>query len=113
MTMTTTNTNMNERVREIAAIQRQLADLLNAAGAKVRELEIAMSDKANELEDLVTRRGNRSAAAEIAEAFTEYRVDTGELNSRLIDAIERRGHAVFPPQYEPIRPDWKIIENRA
>jgi hypothetical protein len=113
MTKTTTNTNMNERVREIAAIQRQLADLLNATGAKVRELEIAMSDKANELEDLVTRRGNRNAAAEIAEAFAEYRVDTGELNSRLIDAIERRGHAVFPPKYEPIRPDWKMIENRA
>ncbi len=109
--MSTTNTNMNERVREIAAIQRQIADLLNAAGAKVRELEIAMSDKANELEDLVTRRGNRNAAAEIAEAFAEYRVNTGELNSRLIDAIERRGHAVFPPEYEPIRSDWKLVEN--
>ena len=109
--MPTTNTNMNECVREIAAIQRQIADLLNAAGAKVRELEIAMSDKANELEDLVTQRGNRNAAAEIAEAFAEYRVDTGELNSRLIDAIERRGHAVFPPQYEPIRSDWKLVEN--
>jgi len=107
--MPTTNT--NERVREIAAIQRQIADLLNAAGAKVRELEIAMSDKANELEDLVTQRGNRHAAAEIAEAFAEYRVDTGELNSRLIDAIERRVHAVFPPKYEPIRSDWKLVEN--
>ena len=111
--MTTTKTNMNERVREIAAIQRQLADILNAAGAKVRELEIAMSDKANELEDLVTRRSKSNAASEIAEAFTEYRVNTGELNSRLIDAIERRGHAVFPPQYEPIRAKWALIENRA
>ena len=113
MTKTTASTNMNERVREIAAIQRQLADLLNAAGAKVRELEIAMSDKANELERLVTRGSDRNAANEMAAAFTEFRVNTGELNSRLIDAIERRGHAVFPPKYDAIRPDWKIIENRA
>jgi len=111
--MTTTTTNMNERVREIAAIQRQLADILNAAGAKVHELEIAMSDKANELEDLVTQRGNRNAASEIAEAFTEYRVNTGKLNSRLIDAIERRGHAVFPPKYEAIHAKWALIENRS
>ena len=85
---------INDDICEIASIQRQIADLLNEAGAKVRELEIAMSDKANELEDIVTRRGKRNAAAEIASAFTEYRVNTGELNSRLIDAVERRGHAV-------------------
>jgi hypothetical protein len=110
--MPTTNTDINERVREIAAIQRQLADLLNAAGAKVRELEIAMSDKANELEDAITRRSKPISAAEVAEAFAEYRVNTGELNSRLIDAIERRGHAVFPPKYEPIRAAWALVENR-
>lgn len=104
---------INDDIREIASIQRQIADLLNAAGAKVRELEIAMSDKANELEDIVTRRGKHNAAAEIASAFTEYRVNTGELNSRLIDAVERRGHAVFPPQYEPIRAKWTLIENRS
>jgi len=104
---------INNDIREIAAIQSQIADLLNSAGAKVRELEIAMSEEANELEDLVTRRGNRNAAAEIAAAFTEYRVNTGELNSRLIDAVERRGHAVFPPQYEPIRAKSTLIENRS
>ena len=104
---------INDDIREIASIQRQIAVLLNAAGAKVRELEIAMSDKTNELEDFVTRRGKHNAAAEIASAFTEYRVNTGELSSRLIDAVERRGHAVFPPQYEPIRAKWTLIENRS
>ena len=111
--MPTTKTNTSERVREIAAIQQQIADLLDAAGRKVRQLEVAMSDKANELEEAVTRRRSPISAAEIAEAFTEYRVNTGELNSRLIDAIERRGHTVFPPQYEPIRAKWALIENRS
>jgi len=111
--MTATEITINERVREIAYIQRQVADLLNAAGAKVRELEIAMSHKANELEDAVTRRSKPINTAEVAGAFTEYRVNTGELNSRLIDAIERRGHEVFPPKYEPIRAAWALIENRS
>ncbi len=109
--MTTKSTIRND-IRELAYIQRQIADLLNAAGAKVHELESAMSDKANELEDLVTRRGKTNTAAEIAAAFTEYRVNTGELNSRLIDAIERRGHEVFPTEYAPIQSKWAIVERR-
>ena len=111
--MPTTKTNTNERIREIATIQRQIADVLDAAGAKVRELEVAMSDKANELEEAITRRRSPISAAEVADAFAKHRVNTGELNSRLIDAIERRGHAVFPPQYEPIRAAWALIENRS
>jgi transcription elongation factor Elf1 len=104
---------INDDIREIASLQRQIADLLNAAGAKYTELNMAMGKKANELERLVTRGSDRNAANEMAAAFTEFRVNTGELNSRLIDAIERRGHEVFPPQYEPIRSKWAIIENRA
>jgi len=104
---------INDDIREIASLQRQIADLLNAAGAKYTELNIAMGKKANELEHLVTRGSDRNAANEMAAAFTEFRVNTGELNSRLIEAIERRGHAVFPPKYEPIRSKWAIIENRA
>ena len=111
--MPTTTGTINDDIREIASIQRQIADLLNAAGAKYIELNMAMGTKANELERLVTRGSNRNAANQMAAAFTEYRVNTGELNSRLIDAIERRGHAVFPPQYEPIRAKWTLIENRS
>ena len=104
---------INDDIREIASLQRQIADLLNAAGAKYIELNMAMGKKANELERLVTRGSNRNAANEMAAAFTEYCVNTGELNSRLIEAIERRGHEVFPTKYEPIRSKWAIIENRA
>ncbi len=104
---------INDDIHEIASLQRQIADLLNAAGAKYIQLNMAMGKKANELERLVTRGSDRNAANEMAAAFTEYRVNTGELNSRLIDAIERRGHEVFPPQYEPIHSKWAIIENRA
>jgi len=104
---------INDDIRELASLQRQIADLLNAAGAKYLELNMAMGKKANELERLVTRGSNRDAANEMAEAFTEFRVSTGELSSRLIDAIERRGHDVFPPQYEAIRAKWTLIENRA
>ena len=111
--MQTTRMNTNERVREIAAIQRQIADLLDAAGRKVHQLEVAMSDKANELEDAITRRRSPISAADVAEAFAEYRVNTGELSSRLIDAIERRGHEVFPPRYEPIRAAWELTRNRS
>jgi len=104
---------INDDIRELASLQRQIADLLNAAGAKYMELNMAMGKKANELERLVTRGSNRNAANEMAAAFTEYCVNTGELNSRLIEAIERRGHEVFPTKYEPIRSKWAIIENRA
>ena len=104
---------INDDIREIASLQRQIADLLNAAGVKYTELNMAMGKKANELERLVTRGSDRNTTNEMAAAFTEFRVNTGELNSRLIEAIERRGHEVFPPQYEPIRSKWAIIENRA
>lgn len=106
-------TTIYDDARLIADLQQQIADILNAAGRKVREFEVAMSDKANELEDAITRRRSPISAAEVAEAFAEYRVNTGELNSRLIDAIERRGHEVFPPKYEPIRAAWALIENRS
>ena len=106
------NTNVNDHVREIAALQRQIADILDAAGRKVRELEVAMSDKANELEEAITRRRNPANAEDVAAAFTEYRVNAGELSSRLNDAIERRGHRVFPTPYDPIRSTWALVENR-
>lgn len=106
------NTNVNDKVREIASLQRQIADLLDAAGRKVRELEVTMSDKTNELEEAITRRRHPASAEDIAAAFTEYRVNAGELSSRLIDAIERRGHRVFPTPYDPIRSTWALVENR-
>ena len=94
-----TTTTVNDQVREIAYLQRQIADLLDAAGRKVRDLEVAMSEKSNELERALTRRRHPVSAADIAAAFTEYRVNTGELSSRLIDAVERRGPRVFPTPY--------------
>ena len=106
------NTNVNDHVHEIAALQRQIADILDAAGRKVRELEVAMSDKANELEEAITRRRNPANTEDVAAAFTEYRVNAGELSGRLIDAIERRGHCVFPTPYDPIRSTWALVENR-
>ena len=107
-----TKTTVNDQVREIAYLQRQIADLLDAAGRKVRELEVAMSDKSSELERALTRRRQPVSAADVAAAFTEYRVNTGELSSRLIDAVERRGHRVFPTPYDPIRSMWALVENR-
>jgi len=106
------NTNVNDHVREIASLQRQIADLLDAAGRKARELEVAMSDKANELEEAITRRRSPANAEDVAAAFTEYRVNAGELSSRLNDAIERRGHRVFPTPYDPIRSTWALVESR-
>jgi hypothetical protein len=107
-----TNTTVNDQVREIAYLQRQIADLLDAAGRKVRDLEVAMSEKSNELERALTRRRQPVSAADVAAAFTEYRVNTGELSSRLIDAVERRGPRVFPTPYDPIRSTWALVENR-
>ncbi len=103
--------NVNDHTCEIAYLQRQIADLLDATGRKVRELEVAMSDKANELEDALTRRRSPVSAADVAAAFTKYHVNTGDLSSRLSDALERRGHRVFPP-HDPIRSNWTLIEKR-
>lgn len=111
MNSTDTTNDAAAHARELACIQRKIADILDDAGRRVRELEVALSTKASELEDAITRRRNPVSAADVASAFAECRVNTGELNSRLIDAIERRGHGVFPTPYEPIRSAWAIIGN--
>lgn len=108
--MTTTKTSPTETVREIAALQQQLADLLDETGRRAEVLNIAITRKADEL--IAGLAADRRSAAEAAATIAAERVNTGELSSRVCDAFERRVHAVYPMPYQPIAAKWAMIENR-
>jgi hypothetical protein len=96
-------------VREIANAQRRIAEILSDAARRVRNLEEMVSKHGEDIETAVTRQGADAGA--IAKAMAEYRVRTGDLSSRLVSAIERRGHQIFPTQYTPIESPWALVEN--
>lgn len=104
-------TNTADAVREIAALQQTLADLINDATRKADCLEITIAEKTNALRrDIETDRHGHTAST-VAQALAEHRVNVGELCSRFSDALERRGHTVFPHRYEPIRAEWALVTN--
>ena len=104
-------TTPTDAVREIAALQQQLADLLNEAARKAERLEVGIAEKADTLRRAIEADRRGHAASAVANALAEYRVNVGELCSRFSDALERRGHPVFPHRYEPIRAEWALVTN--
>jgi aldehyde:ferredoxin oxidoreductase len=96
-------------VAQVADAQRRIAETLTAAAAKVRRLEEAMHAHGERIETAVTREGADAAA--VAKAMAEHRVRTGELSSRVVDALERRGQRLYPTPYTPIESPWALIEN--
>lgn len=101
----------DDAVHEIAALQQQLADLINETARKAERLEIAIAEKTNALRHAIEADRRGQTATDVAQALAEHRVNVGELCSRFSDAIERRGHRVFPHRYEPIRAEWALVTN--
>ncbi len=99
----------NEAIREIAKLQRELAEFVDNAAAKAEALSIAISRKADELHAAIKR--DRRCIAEAAATLAAEKVNTGELNSRLNDEFRARGHEVYPTPYEPIAAKHCIIWN--
>jgi len=97
------------RVAEIAKRQRRIAEILNAAAAQVEKLEIANTNDAREIENAVTR--HQADVKAIAAALAKGNVRVGDLSSRMVDAIERRGQRVWPERYEVIAKPWCIVSN--
>jgi transcriptional regulator len=97
------------RVREIADAQRRIAEILKATAKAVRALEEDMHDNGKAIEAAVTRNG--ADAGMIAKAMAKHRVRTGDLCSRLVDALERRGQRLYPTPYTPIESPWALVEN--
>jgi hypothetical protein len=98
-----------KRVADIADAQRRIAEILKATAKAVRTLEQDMHDNGRAIETAVTR--NAADAAAIAKALARHRVRTGDLGSRLVDALERRGQTIFPTPYTPIDSPWALVEN--
>jgi len=96
-------------VAQIAERQQRIAEILNAAAAQVEELEIANTQDAREIENAVTR--HQADVKAIAAALAKGNVRVGDLSSRMVNAIERRGQRVFPERYEPIAKPWCIVSN--
>ena len=98
-----------KRVAEIADAQRRIAEILKATAKALRTLEEDMHENGKHIELAVTR---HSADAEaIAKAMARHRVRTGDLCSRLVDALERRGQRLYPTPYTPIESPWAPVEN--
>ncbi len=104
-------TTTDDAVHEIAALQQQLADLINETARKTERLEIAIAEKADALRRTIEADRRGQTASAVANALAEHRVNVGELCSRFSDALERRGHTVFPHRYEPIRAGWALVTN--
>jgi len=95
-------------VIEIADRQRQIAAIVTAAQKQVEALAIANTEAEAKLENLITRRN--ANARPIAATIRRQQVRTGDMSSRLVDAIERRGQKIFPPT-EQISMPWCIVSN--
>lgn len=104
-------TTTDDAVREIAALQQKLADLINETARKAERLEITIAEKTDALRRTIEDDRRGQAANTVARALAVHRVNVGELCSRLSDALERRGHTVFPHRYEPIRAEWALVTN--
>ena len=98
-----------DHVREIADAQRRIAEILSDAARRVRNLEEMMAKHGEDIEKAVTRNGADAAA--IAKTMAEQRVRTGDLCSRLVNALERRGQRLYPTPYTPIESPWALVEN--
>jgi vacuolar-type H+-ATPase subunit H len=109
--MTTTKTTANEAAREIADLQQQMADLISETARKADALNAEITRKADDFCRAIIADRRGAFGTEAAEAIKTHRVNIGELSSQLCDAFERRGHTVWPMQYEPIRAERALIEN--
>jgi len=98
-----------KRVAEIAKRQRQIAEILNKAAAEVEALEIANTKDEREVENAVTRQ--QADVKAIAVALAKGNVRVGDMGSRLVDAIERRGQRIFPEPWVKIDKRWDITRN--
>ena len=115
--MTTTNTRVQadatkraaDNIARIGQIQRRIADLLHAAAAEATMLETEMATLCDSVEHAVT--GDRADVQALAASLAEHQVRTGDLNSRVVSALERRGQKVYPTPYTQIRRRWSLVEN--
>ena len=98
-----------KRVAEIAKRQRQIAEILNAAAAQVQALEIENTQDEREIELAITRQ--QADVKVIAAALAKGNVRVGDMSSRLVDAIERRGQRIFPEPWVKIDKRWDITRN--
>jgi hypothetical protein len=95
-------------VIEIAERQRQIAAIVAAAQKQVEALAVANADAERKLENLITRRN--ANAKPIAGAIRRHQVRTGDMSSRLVEAIEKRGQQIFPAAKQISMP-WCIVSN--
>jgi hypothetical protein len=99
-------------IKTIAALQREIAEILEEVGARVRAKEEQIAKATDELTRSITQRRDPALAKAIAEALEPNRINVGELSSRFADALERRGHHIYPEPYQPIRAAWALVTSR-
>jgi hypothetical protein len=96
-------------VGQIAGIQAKIANILAEAGQKIEAL--AQSDAVLENALLaVIKNQPATVAAAIAAAMKNTQVNTGDLSSNLVDAIEHKTHqSIYPTPWNAIQAKWCLV----
>lgn len=105
----TATTEIEARLDRLAAKRREITRLLNEVGEQVRELEVACGKECSALISLVRIDRSGARAKEIAEGIAARRIDTGSMNSWLVEVLQDRGHAVYPPPFPVEKPNWALV----
>jgi hypothetical protein len=99
---------IDELVAKLAHTMAERVDALENAASIVHSYEVEMA-KASDALMVILRKGGQ--AKPIAAALKKNKVDTGQLNSRLIDEVERRsGASIYPPKWNITKAKHAIVE---
>lgn len=97
------------RLERIAALQRRITEHLNAAGDAWTAMEADLARECDALEKEVRADRTGRLAREAAAGCAAHRINTGDISSRLVDAIEARADRVFPAPYRIEEPRWALV----
>jgi len=84
----------------LAVLQDNRFDVLNRAGGELQKVDIEIAGIERSLLDLVRR--SPDTASEIVNAMKRGGVNTGKMNSRLVDALEQTTSTTLSP------PPWRV-----
>jgi hypothetical protein len=104
--------NIDACIEGIAALQQDIADIVEAAAERVRTKEQSIARTVESLTRELRAIRDRRRAEAIAGLFAKHRVNVGDLHSYFSDALQHCGQRVYPEPYKPICAQWALVENR-
>jgi len=98
-------------VAKIAELQVERAKLIAELAARVDDYDKAIAAYEHNLRNAV-RAMPTTVAKPVARAFSEHKVNAGDLGGDTISTVERAAKAsIYPEPYQPIRAAYALVEN--